>query len=390
MRTQVGIIGGGPAGLLLSHLLHLQGIDSVVLEARSREYCENRIRAGLMEHDSAQLMRDIGLGERMDRIGLVHEGIVLRFDGRSHRIPVTELSGKQVMIYGQHEVVRDLIKARVEAQAALLFETSDVAIHDYETDAPRITFRHDGRDQVLECDVIAGCDGFHGICRQTLPDGFIRDYDRIYPFGWLGILADVAPSHDELIYANHENGFALLTMRSSTVSRLYLQCAPDEDIDQWSDDRIWSELRVRLSDNEGFELKDGPITQKGVTAMRSFVAEPMRSGRLFLAGDAAHIVPPTGAKGMNLAFADISVLARGLVNWFKHGDAEGLETYSDVALRRVWKAQRFSWWLTTLMHKFDAHTPFERRVQIAELDYVTGSKAGMTTIAEQYVGLPLM
>jgi p-hydroxybenzoate 3-monooxygenase len=390
MRTQVGIIGGGPAGLLLSHLLHLQGIDSVVLEARTREYCENRIRAGLMEHDSAQLMRDIGLGERMDRIGLVHEGIVLRFDGRSHRIPVTELSGKQVMIYGQHEVVRDLIKARVEAQAALLFETSDVAIHDYETDSPRITFRHDGRDEVLECDVIAGCDGFHGICRPALPEGFIRDYDRIYPFGWLGILADVAPSHDELIYANHENGFALLTMRSSTVSRLYLQCAPDEDIDQWSDDRIWSELRVRLSDNEGFELKDGPITQKGVTAMRSFVAEPMRSGRLFLAGDAAHIVPPTGAKGMNLAFADISVLSRALVNWFKHGDAEGLETYSDVALRRVWKAQRFSWWLTTLMHKFDAHTPFERRVQIAELDYVTGSKAGMTTIAEQYVGLPLM
>jgi p-hydroxybenzoate 3-monooxygenase len=390
MRTQVGIIGGGPAGLLLSHLLHLQGIDSVVLEARSREYCENRIRAGLMEHDAAQLMRDIGLGERMDRIGLVHEGIVLRFDGRSHRIPVTELSGKQVMIYGQHEVVRDLIAARVAAQAGLLFETSDVAIHDWESDAPRITFRHDGRDEVLECDVIAGCDGFHGICRQTLPHGFIRDYDRIYPFGWLGILADVAPSHDELVYANHANGFALLTMRSPTVSRLYLQCAPDEDVDQWSDDRIWSELQTRLSDDEGFTLKDGPITQKGVTAMRSFVAEPMRSGRLFLAGDAAHIVPPTGAKGMNLAFADISVLARGLVNWFRHGDDEGLETYSEVALRRVWKAQRFSWWLTTLMHRFDNHTPFERRVQLAELDYVTGSRAGMTTIAEQYVGLPLM
>jgi p-hydroxybenzoate 3-monooxygenase len=390
MRTQVGIIGGGPAGLLLSHLLHLQGIDSVVLEARSREYCENRIRAGLMEHDAAQLMRDIGLGERMDRIGLVHEGIVLRFDGRSHRIPVTELSGKQVMIYGQHEVVRDLIAARVAAQAALLFETSDVAIHDWESDSPRITFRHDGRDEVVECEVIAGCDGFHGICRQTLPHGFIREYDRIYPFGWLGILADVAPSHDELVYANHPNGFALLTMRSSTVSRLYLQCAPDEDIDQWSDDRIWSELQTRLSDNEGFTLKDGPITQKGVTAMRSFVAEPMRSGRLFLAGDAAHIVPPTGAKGMNLAFADISVLARALVNWFKHGDGDGLETYSDVALRRVWKAQRFSWWLTTLMHRFDNHTPFERRVQLAELDYVTGSRAGMTTIAEQYVGLPLM
>jgi p-hydroxybenzoate 3-monooxygenase len=390
MRTQVGIIGGGPAGLLLSHLLHLQGIDSVVLEARSREYCENRIRAGLMEHDSAQLMRDIGLGERMDRIGLAHEGIVLRFDGRSHRIPVTELSGKQVMIYGQHEVVRDLIAARVAAQAALLFETSDVAIHDWESDAPRITFRHDGRDEVLRCDVIAGCDGFHGICRPALPAGFIREYDRVYPFGWLGILADVAPSHDELVYANHANGFALLTMRSATVSRLYLQCAPDEDVDQWSDDRIWSELRVRLADNEGFELKDGPITQKGVTAMRSYVAEPMRAGRLFLAGDAAHIVPPTGAKGMNLAFADISVLSRALVAWFGAGDSEGLETYSDVALRRVWKAQRFSWWLTTLMHRFDGHSAFERRVQIAELDYVTSSVAGMTTIAEQYVGLPLM
>jgi p-hydroxybenzoate 3-monooxygenase len=390
MRTQVGIIGGGPAGLLLSHLLHLQGIDSVVLEARSREYCENRIRAGLMEHDSAQLMRDIGLGARMDQIGLVHEGIVLRFDGRSVRIPLTELSGKQVMIYGQHEVVRDLIKARVEAQAALLFDTSDVAIHDWESDKPRITFRHGGIDQELECDIIAGCDGFHGICRPALPEGFITEYDRIYPFGWLGILADVAPSHDELVYANHPNGFALLTMRSATVSRLYIQCAPDEDINQWSDDRIWSELRTRLADNEGFELKDGPITQKGVTAMRSFVAEPMRSGRLFLLGDAAHIVPPTGAKGMNLAFADVSVLAKGLVDWFKHNDPDGLEHYSEKALRRVWKAQRFSWWLTTLMHKFDDHTPFEQRVQIAELDYVTGSKAGMTTIAEQYVGLPLM
>jgi p-hydroxybenzoate 3-monooxygenase len=390
MRTQVGIIGGGPAGLLLSHLLHLQGIDSVVLEARSREYCENRIRAGLMEHDAAQLMRDIGLGERMDQIGLVHEGIVLRFDGRSHRVPLTELSGKQVMIYGQHEVVRDLIKARVEAQAALLFETSDVAIHDWESDAPRITFRHDGRDQELHCDVIAGCDGFHGICRPALPEGFITEYDRIYPFGWLGILADVAPAHDELIYANHANGFALLSMRSPTVTRLYLQCAPDEDITEWSDDRIWAELKLRLSDDQGFELKEGPITQKGVTAMRSFVAEPMRSGRLFLVGDAAHIVPPTGAKGMNLAFADVSVLAKALIDWFKHHDGEGLEHYSEKALRRVWKAQRFSWWLTTLMHKFDHASPFERRVQIAELDYVTGSKAGMTTIAEQYVGLPLM
>ena len=390
MRTQVAIIGAGPAGLLLSHLLHLQRIDNVVLEARSREYCENRIRAGLMEHDAAQLMRDVGLGERLDRIGLVHEGIVLRFDGRSHRIPLTELSGKSVVIYGQHEVVRDLIKVRVDAQAALLFETSDVAILDYQTDRPQVSFRHDGRDQVLDCDVIAGCDGFHGICRPSLPARFIRDYDRVYPFGWLGILADVAPSHDELVYANHANGFALLTMRSPSVSRLYLQCAPDEDIDQWSDDRIWSELRTRLADEAGFELKVGPITQKGVTAMRSYVAEPMRLGRLFLTGDAAHIVLPTGAKGMNLAFADVSVLARALVSWFKANDAAGLEGYSQMALRRVWKAQRFSWWLTTLMHKFDSHTPFERRVQLAELDYVTGSRAGMTTIAEQYVGLPLM
>ncbi|MCW3474489.1 4-hydroxybenzoate 3-monooxygenase [Limobrevibacterium gyesilva] len=391
MRTQVGIVGAGPAGLLLSHLLHLQGIDSVILEARTRDYVQHRIRAGLMEHDSAALLRDAGVGARMDREGLVHEGIVLRFGGRSHRIPLAELSGgKTVMIYGQHEVVKDLIAARLAAGTPILFEASDVSVHDVATATPSIRFRHDGRDHTLACDIIAGCDGFHGICRPSLPAGHLSVFDRGYPFGWLGILAEVAPSNDELVYASHDNGFALLTMRSPTVSRLYLQCAPDEDVGAWSDDRIWAELQTRLADRDGFVLKEGPITQKGVTAMRSFVVEPMRAGRLFLLGDAAHIVPPTGAKGMNLAFSDVAILARALTAWYRTGNSDGLEAYSETALRRAWKAERFSWWMTSLLHKFDRHTPFERRLQQAELDYVTTSRAAATTLAENYVGLPLI
>lgn len=392
MRTQVGIIGAGPSGLLLSHLLHLEGIESVVLEARDRHYIENRQRAGLMEHDSAQLMRDTGVGERLSREGLVHEGIVLRFDNQSHRIPITDLTGgKVVTIYAQHEVVKDLVSARLASGGDIRFEVSDVSVHDFQNGQPHIRFRtNDGRDERLDCDVIAACDGFHGISRGSLPPGTLTAYDKVYPFGWLGILADVAPSNDELVYANHANGFALLTMRSPTVSRLYLQCKPDEDAEAWSDDRIWSELQTRLSDRDGFTLKTGPITQKGVTAMRSFVVEPMRCGNLYLVGDAAHIVPPTGAKGMNLAFADVRVLSEALAAHYKRHDDARLDAYSDTALRRVWKAERFSWWMTTLMHRFDGADAFERRMQIAELDYLTGSHAGMTTIAENYVGLPLV
>ncbi len=390
MRTQVGIVGAGPAGLLLSHLLHLQGIESVILESRSRDYVEHRIRAGLMEHDSTVLLRDSGVGERMDREGLVHEGIVLRFGGGSHRIPLTELTGKHVTIYGQHEVVKDLIAARLAAGGQILFDVEDVSVHDVTTDKPHISFRKDGKTQTFVCDVIGGCDGFHGICRPSLPLDLLSLFDRSYPFGWLGILADVAPSNDELVYASHDNGFALLTMRSPTVSRLYLQCDPEEDVENWSDDRIWSELHTRLADREGFTLTEGKITQKGVTAMRSFVAEPMRYGRLFLLGDAAHIVPPTGAKGMNLAFADVAVLTRALVDWYRSGRDDGLETYSDTALRRVWKAERFSWWMTSLLHNFPDHGPFDRRMQRAELDYLTQSTAAATTLAENYVGLKLL
>ena len=389
MKTQVGIIGAGPAGLLLSHLLHLQGIDSIILESRSRDYVEHRIRAGLMEHDSCTLLRDAGVGARMDREGLVHEGIVLRFDERSHRIPLTELTGKHVTIYGQHEVVKDLIAARLADGGQIVFGVEDLALHGEDTDHPSIRYSHEGRIERLDCDFIGGCDGFHGICRPSRPHGFLTPYDRDYPFGWLGILAEVAPSHDELVYASHDRGFALLTMRSPSISRLYLQCAPDENIDDWSDDRIWSELQTRLSDRDGFELKTGKIIQKGVTAMRSFVAEPMRDGRLFFAGDSAHIVPPTGAKGMNLAFADVAVLTRAFADWYKTGSAAGLDAYSDTALRRVWKAERFSWWMTSLMHNFPAHDNFDRRMQLAELDYLTSSKAAATTLAENYVGLPM-
>jgi p-hydroxybenzoate 3-monooxygenase len=389
MRTQVGIVGAGPAGLMLSHLLALDGIDSIVIEARTRDYVEHRIRAGLMEHFSVELLRHSGVGTRMDREGLVHHGIVLRFGGRSHRIPVTDLTGKSMMIYGQHEVVKDLIAARLAANGQILFEAEATGIEEIHTDHPRIRFRHDGREQQIECDIIAGCDGFHGICRSALPAGALTVYDKIYPFGWLGILADVAPSNDELVYANHDHGYALLTMRSPKISRLYLQCAPDEDADAWSDERIWNELQTRLSDDAGFVLHTGKIVQKGVTAMRSYVVEPLRHGRLFLLGDAAHIVPPTGAKGMNLAFADVVVLSRALIDWYRKRNGDGLERYSATALRRVWKAERFSWWLTSLMHRFEHATPFERRMQTAELDYVTTSPAAMTTLAENYVGLPL-
>jgi len=388
MRTQVGIIGAGPAGLLLAQMLHQRGIDAVVLEARSREHVEGCIRAGLLEQGSVDTLTEAGVAQRLHREGLVHHGLELRFGGAGHRIDLAGLTGgKVVTIYGQQEAVKDMIAARLADGLPLLFEVSDTAIHDIDTNRPRITFRHDGQDHALECDIIAGCDGFHGICRPSIPAADLRIFDRIYPFAWLGILARSRPMSEELIYARHADGFALATMRSASISRLYLQCAPEEDLAQWSDDRIWASLRARLGAADG-ELQEGPILQKGVTAMRSFVAEPMRHGRLFLAGDAAHIVPPTGAKGMNLAIADVRVLVRALEAFFAGEGGDLIDRYSATCLDRVWKVQRFSWWMTQLLHRYDGEDAFEHRVRLAELDYLAGSVAARTTLAENYVGLP--
>jgi len=388
MRTQVGIIGAGPAGLLLAQMLHRRGIDSVVLEARSREYVEGRIRAGLLEQGSVDTLTEAGVGDRLHREGLVHHGLQLRFAGQAHRIPLTELSGgKSVTIYGQQEAVKDMIAIRLANRLPLLFEAEGMTLHGLNSARPSITYRHDGREQVLECDIVAGCDGFHGIARAAIPPADLRIFDRVYPFAWLGILSRSKPISEELIYARHRHGFSLATMRSREVSRYYLQCAPDEDLSIWTDKRIWQELRTRLGAKDD-ELQDGPILQKGVTAMRSFVAEPMRHGRLFLAGDAAHIVPPTGAKGMNLAIADIRVLVRALDSFFRGRGEALMDSYSETCLRRIWKAQRFSWWMTQLLHVYDGADAFEQRVRMAELDYVTGSHAAMTTLAENYVGLP--
>lgn len=390
MRTQVGIIGAGPAGLLLAHLLHLRGIESVVLEARSRPYIEERIRAGLLEQGTVDILDGAGAADRLHREAMIHEGLALRFDGESHRIPLTDLTGRRVTIYGQQEVVKDLVALRLGYGAPLVFEAADVAVHDIDSDRPTITWTEDGAPQRLDCDIIAGCDGFHGICRGNIPADVLRIYERVYPFAWLGILAEAPNVHHELIYARHDRGFALATMRTPTLTRLYLQCRPDEDLGEWPDDRIWAELHARLARRDGpSEVQEGPIIQKGVTAMRSFVAEPMRRGRLFLAGDAAHIVPPTGAKGMNLAIADVWYLTQALEAFYAGRGSAGLDGYSDRCLRRIWKAQRFSWWMTSMLHRFDAGDAFEHKVQVAELDYLCGSEAGMRTLAENYVGLPL-
>jgi p-hydroxybenzoate 3-monooxygenase len=388
MRTRVGIVGAGPAGLLLSHLLHLEGIDSVVVEAKDRAYVEGRIRAGVLEHQTAELLVETGVGGRMLKEGLVHDGTEIRFGGRGHRIDFRELTGKGVTVYGQHEVVKDLIAARLAAGGTILFDAADVAVHDLETDRPRIAFRRDGRDEVLECDVVAGCDGFHGVCRASIPADRIRLFERVYPFAWLGILAEAPPVSHELIYARHDRGFALTSMRSPTISRHYVQCAPDEDLSAWPDERIWDEIEARLDGDPPARVVRGPLLQKGVTAMRSFVAEPMRYGRLFLAGDSAHIVPPTGAKGMNLAVSDVRLLAQGLASYYRTGSTDGLDTYSEKSLRRIWKVQRFSWWMTSMLHRFDEENEFDRRRQLAELDYVTGSRVAAQSLAENYVGLP--
>ena len=388
MRTQVGIIGAGPAGLFLSHFLHLQGIESVVLEARSREYVQERVRAGVLEQNTVDLMLQTGVGERMQREGLVHYGIELRFRGSGHHIDFKELAcGRGIMIYAQAEVVKDLIDARLAAAGQVYFQTEDVSIHGFEGPRPYIRFRRNDALEDLACDFIAGCDGFHGICRPSVPEGVLTAYERVYPFAWLGILAEAPPSSEELIYAYHDRGFGLLSMRSPQISRLYLQCAHDEDIRNWPDDRIWQELHTRLA-SDGWKLTEGPVLQKGITGMRSFVVEPMQYGRLFLAGDAAHIVPPTGAKGLNLAVADVYLLARALAEFYRSGNRELLDRYSETCLRRVWKVQRFSWWMTSMLHRFDSDNPFDRRRQLGELDYVTSSRAAAQSLAENYTGLP--
>ena len=390
MRTQVGIVGGGPAGLLLSHLLHLEGIESIVLERRSREDLETTVRAGVLEHGTAELLKEVGVGERMLREGSVHHGIELRFGGRGHRIDFGDLTeGLSITIYGQQEVVKDLIRARLEADGKVLFEARAESVGDLDTDSPKIRFLQDGQQEEISCDYVAGCDGSLGVCRTGIPENLRTQYTRTYPFGWFGILVQGPPSTDELIYTLHDRGFALVSTRSPEVQRLYFQCDPQDDVEVWPDERIWDELSTRLATHDGWELAGGSIFQKDIVQMRSFVCEPMQHGRLFLAGDAAHIVPPTGAKGMNLAVADIRVLAHALTEFYGSGNKELLDAYSEICLRRVWRAQRFSWWMTSMLHRFDRSDPFQLKVQQAELDYVTTSRAAATTIAENYVGAAL-
>ncbi len=389
MRTQVGIVGAGPSGLLLSQLLHLAGVESVVLERRSRAYVEGRIRAGVLEQGTVELLDEAGVGARLHREGLVHGGIELAFGGKRHRIDFEDLTGgKAVTVYGQTEVTKDLNRAREAAGGEIVFEAEDVTLQDFDGDSPRLSYRANGAEYELRCDFIAGCDGFHGVSRRSVPAAALSTFERVYPFAWLGILADTKPVSEELIYARHERGFALFSMRSPTRSRLYIQCSPDEQLDDWPDERVWDELRSRLDAEAAARLETGPSIEKSVTPMRSFVAEPMRFGRLFLAGDAAHIVPPTGAKGLNLAAADVRYLSRALIAHYAEGRDDLLEAYSETCLGRIWKAQRFSWWMTSLLHRFPEASGFGGRVQLAELDYVTSSRAAATALAENYVGLP--
>jgi p-hydroxybenzoate 3-monooxygenase len=390
MRTQVGIVGAGPAGLVLSQLLHLHGIESVVLESRSRQYCEERVRAGVLEQGTVDLLGEIGAGDRLKREGLVHHGVNLRFGGHTHRIEFADLTGGQaITIYSQHEVIKDLVAVRLAARGQIHFEVENVAVHGVDTSTPKISFSKNGEPEELACDFIAGCDGFHGVCRPSIPSNALKVFERGYPFGWLGILAQAPPSSEELVYAYHDRGFALLSMRTPQVSRLYIQCKPNEDIARWPDERIWQELHTRLACNEDWKLIEGPVVQKGVTKMHSFVVEPMQHGNLFLAGDAAHIVPPTGAKGLNLAISDVRVLARAIEDFYASRRRNLLSEYSATCLRRVWKVQRFSWWMTSMLHRFETDSPFDRRRQLAELDYVTSSRAASKSLAENYVGLPM-
>jgi p-hydroxybenzoate 3-monooxygenase len=389
MRTQVGIVGAGPAGLVLAHLLARAGIDSVVLEHQNRDYVEQRVRAGVLEQTTVDLLRELGLADRLDREGMVHGGLELRFGGRGHRIPLSELTGgRAITVYGQQEVVKDLVRARLERGGELLFEVDQVRLDDLDTDQPVIRFRHGGQAHELRCDVVAGCDGFHGVSRPSIPPGLLTEFEREYPFAWLGILAAAPPSSEELIYCSSERGFALHSMRSPEITRLYLQCDPADDLVNWPDERIWAELRARFATDDGWTLADGPVLEKGITTMRSFVVEPMQHGRLYLAGDAAHIVPATGAKGLNLAVADVRVLAEAVEAWYRAGRTDLLDGYSATCLRRVWRVQQFSWWMTSMLHRFsDDPGGFERRLQLSQLAYVCSSQAAATSLAENYVGL---
>jgi p-hydroxybenzoate 3-monooxygenase len=390
MRTQVGIIGAGPAGLMLSHLLRLRGIESVVLEKHPRDYVERRVRAGVLEQGTVDLLEKSGVGDRMRREGMIHHGIQLRFDGSTHRIAFEELTrGRGITVYGQQEVVKDLISARLAAGGALHFSVDQVNLHDIEGERPTITYVHEGNAHELKCDFIAGCDGSHGVARQAIPSSALSVFERTYPYAWLGILARAAPSHDELVYAYHERGFALFSMRSPELTRLYLQVAPEERLETWPDERIWSELRLRLASNDGWQLNEGPIIERGITGMRSSVIEPMQYGRLYLAGDSAHIVPPTGAKGMNLAIADVHVLAEAMSAYFKLGDQAPLARYSNTCLKRVWRAEHFSWWMTSMLHRVAGDDAFQQRLQRSQLEYVVRSRAAAESLAENYVGLPL-
>ncbi len=386
-RTQVGIVGGGPAGLLLSHLLHLAGIASVVLERASRRHVEERIRAGVLEQGSRELLVASGVGTRLEREGMEHHGIELRFGGRRERIALTELTGRSITVYGQQEVVKDLIEARLAAAGTILFDVEGVGLEGFEGASPRIRYRHADRDATLDCDFIAGCDGFHGASRGAIRAGALKEYSRAYPFAWLGILVEASPVSPELVYASHERGFALYSMRSPAITRLYLQCLPEEDAAAWGDARLWSELRTRLGAGDDWDLIEGRILQRAVTPMRSFVCEPMRAGRLFLAGDAAHIVPPTGAKGLNLAINDVRVLAATFAAFYA-GRTEALDEYSPRCLARVWRAEHFSWWMTSMLHRFEGDDAFQRRLQQAQLEYVCGSRPAAASLAENYVGLP--
>jgi len=387
-RTQVVIVGAGPAGLLLGQLLARGGVEAVILEQRTPEHVLGRIRAGVLEQGTVELLHEAGVGTRLHAEGLAHAGIELAFGGARHRIDLQGLTGRHVTVYGQTEVTRDLMAARAAGGALTVYEAEDVSLHGFDGDAPSVRWRQDGTEHALACDWIAGCDGFHGVSRASVPAGALSTYERAYPFGWLGVLSDTPPVSEELIYANHPRGFALCSMRSHTRSRYYVQCALDERLEDWPDERFFDELRARLDPAAAARLVQGPSIEKSIAPLRSFVTEPMRFGRLFLAGDAAHIVPPTGAKGLNLAAADVRYLARGLLGHYRDGASEGLDRYSERCLRRVWKAVRFSWWFTTLMHRFPDTGAFGQRIREAELDYLVGSAAASTALAENYVGLP--
>ncbi len=387
-KTQVGIVGAGPSGLLLAQLLHKHGIESVVLERQSRDYVLSRIRAGVLERGTVALLEQAGVGDRMRREGLVHDGVMLQFDSRLHRVDFRELIDSSVMVYGQTEVTRDLMNARDASGGLTVYEAQDVTLVDFGSDRPRLRYVKDGESHELECDYIAGCDGYHGVCRASIPAEKIQLFERVYPFGWLGILSRTRPLDEELIYTSHERGFALASMRSHSVSRYYVQCTLEDKVEDWSDDRFWEEFQLRVGPEVAARLETGPSIEKSIAPLRSFVAEPMRFGNLFLVGDAAHIVPPTGAKGLNLAASDVGYLSRALIERYQTGDAQALAAYSDTALRRIWAAERFSWWMTSLMHRFPETTGFDRRVQVAEFNYLSRSRAASTALAENYVGLP--